>query len=140
MGSENMVRIRYDSSETGWAEALGGGEYRIANVPLCGHLNIDDVVTVDDDGDGMLAVAKIVRSPMPHKQGFRYARAEDYRAFATLANGRGCRVEGMIGPRGDEPGLAQIAYPNGIDIRSLANEAGVVGFSLFSDDEEEDEC
>jgi hypothetical protein len=139
MGSDNMVRIRYGPGETGWAEDLGGGEYRIANVPLCGNLNIDDVVTADHDDDGMLAVAEVVRSPMPHKVGFRYARAEDYRAFVALAHERGCRVEGMLGPRGDKPGLAQVAYPDGVDVEALAREAGIVGFELFSDDDDDDD-
>lgn len=29
-----MVRIRYAKGETGWAEDLGGGQYRIDNIPL----------------------------------------------------------------------------------------------------------
>jgi hypothetical protein len=132
-----MIRIRYAEGETGWARDLGEGRYQIANVPLCGGLNIDDVVTTRLGDDGMLAVSAIVERPMDHKRGFRYATEEGFRAIATLGHARGCKIEGMVGPRGDEPGLAQIAYPAEVDPEALAKEAGVAGFELFPDDEED---
>jgi hypothetical protein len=141
MSEPKMVRIRFAEGETGWAEDLGKGEYRICNIPLCGGLNIDDVVTVRPVRDDLPNVAEVVRYGLKNKQGFRYAQVEHYRAFAARAHELGCKVEGMLGPRDGEPGMAQIAYPKDFDPEALAREVGVVGFSLMGDgdDDEDDE-
>jgi hypothetical protein len=54
-----MVKIRYGKGETGWAEDLGDGQYRIDNIPLTdeGELVVSRRLGPQGDRPGIALVA-----------------------------------------------------------------------------------
>jgi hypothetical protein len=56
-----FVYIRYAKDETGLAEALGGGEYRIADIPMTDRLNLGDVVRCRVEHNGGLVELVVTR-------------------------------------------------------------------------------
>jgi hypothetical protein len=71
-----VVKIRYAKGETGWAEAMGDGTYRIDNIPLTDRLNIDDLVRCRLNDEGELIVSRRLKRRYPEKTAIRYTRAD----------------------------------------------------------------
>src|SRR5438309_11772900 len=78
-GVGKMVKIRYARGETGWAEEMGNGTYRIDNVPLTDRLNIDDLVRCRRNEAGELVVRGRVKRRYPEKTAIRYEKEGQYR-------------------------------------------------------------
>jgi hypothetical protein len=123
MGS--MVRIRYAKGETGWAEEMGDGKYRIDNIPLTDRLNIDDLVRCRFNDDGELVVSRRLKRRYPEKTAIRYERAKQYRLLQQKVLKAGCKMEGMIGPERGKPGLAIVAHGYDFDPVEVAREVGI---------------
>jgi hypothetical protein len=123
-----MVKVRFAADETGWARRLPDGTYRIANIPLAEHLNLDDVVSVraGEDDFAFPVVDEVLKKGLAGKAAVRYGTADQFVAFARQAREQGACVEGLVGPRGDMTGLALVAYPEGFDLKALARRHRVV--------------
>jgi hypothetical protein len=109
-----MVKIRYARGETGWAEDLGNGQYRIDNIPLTDRLNIDDLVRCRVNDDGELVVSRRLKRRYPEKTAVRYERAEQYRLLRQKVLAAGAKIEGMVGPQRGRPGIALVAHGYGV--------------------------
>ncbi len=119
----SSVRIRFDKGETGWAEVLGDGKYRIDNVPLANDLNIDDVVTCEKGEDGFLSVVDVLERKYPLKTAVKYEKEEQYHQLREKVKAAGCKIEGMIGPRGTEdPGICIVAHDENFDLKRIVLE------------------
>lgn len=123
---EKMVRLRYDSSESGWAVDLGDGTYRLANVPYCNGLNIDDVVTVKTGSDRLMQVDKVLTRSFVAKDAIFYDTVEQFHAITRDLRERGCKSEGVAGPHGGRRGVMVVASPEGVDALAVARAHGVV--------------
>jgi hypothetical protein len=135
MTQENMIRIRYDADETGWAEKLDGDRARIANVPIADHLNIDDVVQLlPVDSDGFLVAGDVLERKFPCKTALQYdePHVETWKLLSTALHAKGCKVEGAI------PGLCVVAHAEDADPILFAMEAGIP-VVLFEEDEHEEQ-
>jgi hypothetical protein len=70
-GMSKMVKIRYAKDETGWAEEMANGTYRIDNIPLTDQLNMDDLVRcrLNDAGveQALARVIKYVEQDVAHR-------------------------------------------------------------------------
>lgn len=123
--TKNMVRIRYGEGETGWAEKLKDGKYRIANVPLVDGLNIDDVVTCKRD-DGMDAVNKVVKNLLPRKAVIWYDKPAEFDVVTKILEAMGCKCEGWCGPGpGKGRGMVSVAAPKLVDPKAVAEMLGI---------------
>jgi hypothetical protein len=118
-----MVRIRYGKQETGWAEKLKDGKYRIANVPLEDGLNIDDVVTCKKD-DGMDAVDKVVKCVLPRKAVIWYDKIPEFEIVTKVLKAMGCKCEGWCAP-GKGRGMVSVAAPELVDPKAVAEMLGI---------------
>lgn len=120
-----MVKIRFAKDETGWAEDMGNGTYRIDNIPLTERLNIDDIVRCRLNDDGWLVVRRRLKRRYPEKTTVRYERAEQYRLLQRKVQGAGARIEGMIGPGSGRRGFALVAHDYDFDPMEAAREVGI---------------
>lgn len=121
-----MVRIRYADDETGWAELLKGRRLaRIANIPLCGGLNLDDVVELRENTEGWLCVRRVIETPLTQKAAYYYDKAEDFKRFADEFLKHGGKVEGAIAPKNGEPGIFMAAFPKKVNPVKLASCLGI---------------
>jgi hypothetical protein len=129
-GMENMVRIRYGKQETGWAEKLKDGKYRIANVPLEDGLNIDDVVTCTAHADDYDTVKKVVHSPFPVKAAVYYDKIPQFHKVVKALKALGCKCEGWNKPGSNEKkkfrGTICVAAPWGVDPKAVAEKLGIM--------------
>ena len=126
-----MVKIRYARGETGWAEDLGNGQYRIDNIPLTDRLNIDDLVRCRVNDDGELVVSRRLKRRYPEKTAVRYERAEQYRLLRQKVLAAGAKIEGMLGPQGGRPGIALVAHGSDFDPVAAAREVGIENPEAF---------
>jgi hypothetical protein len=126
-----MVKIRYARGETGWAEDLGDGQYRIDNIPLTDRLNIDDLVRCRVNDDGELVVSRRLQRRYPEKTAVRYERAEQYRLLRQKVLAAGAKIEGMLGPQGGRPGIALVAHGYDFDPVQAAREVGIENPEAF---------
>ena len=126
-----MVKIRYARGETGWAEDLGDGQYRIDNIPLTDRLNIDDLVRCRVNDDGELVVSRRLQRRYPEKTAVRYERAEQYRLLRQKVLAAGAKIEGMLGPQGGRPGIALVAHGSDFDPVAAAREVGIENPEAF---------
>jgi hypothetical protein len=126
--NEDLVKVRFAEDETGWACRLPDGTYRIANIPLTEHLNLDDVVSVRaaDSDFGFPVVNQVLKKGMARKAAVSYRTADQFVAFAQEARDEGACVEGLFGPHGDQDGLALVAYPDSFDLKVLARHHRIV--------------
>ena len=119
MSQPNYIKLVYEEGESGWAEDLGDGKARIANLPLAENLNIGDVVKVVEKNGRRHAGDLVVRA-FNQKTGIRYPEPHK-ETWATLVKAfDGCKLEGMV------PGMGFIAH-NGTadDVRTKAKAAGI---------------
>ena len=117
--------IRYDEGETGWAEVLGEGKYRICNIPLTDLLNIDDVVTCAEGDDGWLEVVDVLERKYPSKTAIKYDTVEQYKGICERATEAGFKVEGMVGPHHGKPGICFVAHDENLNVYEMIKKAGV---------------
>ncbi len=123
--NEKMVRIRYGEGETGWAEKLTGGKFRIANVPLTDGLNIDDVVTCRK-GDDLDSVDKVVKSVLPRKAVIWYDKIPEFEIVTKVLTAMGCKCEGWCAPGpGKGRGMVSVAAPKLVDPKAVAEMLGI---------------
>ena len=120
-----MVKVRYAKGETGWAEEMGNGTYRIDNIPLTDRLNIDDVVRCRRNEAGELVVRRRVKRRYPEKTAIRYEQEEQYGLLREKVLEAGAKIEGLMGPQGGEPGLALVAHDYDFDPVEAAREVGI---------------
>lgn len=121
MSEPKMIKLAYDEGESGWAEDLGDGKARIANLPLAGDLNVDDVVKVVKR-DGRSAVGERVARAFAQKTGITYPEPhkETYAKLAQHFHTKGWKMEGMV------PGTAFVAHPGTLeDVKTAAREVDV---------------
>ncbi len=102
----DYVSIHFALHETGWAEPLDDGTYRIDNIPLVDHLNIDDVVTVTPGDPKCCArpiVDQVLRSVYPVKVGIAYrpdakgGYDKNYRLLRSAMADIDAKLEGYAG-------------------------------------------
>ena len=129
--TDPLPKIRYGKGETGWAEDRGGGQYRIDNIPLTDRLNIGDLVRCRLNDEGELAVSRRLKRRSPEKTAVRYERAEQYRLLRRKVLAAGGKIEGMLGPQGDRPGIAPVAHGSDLDPVAAAREVGVENPEAF---------
>lgn len=125
MVEPNYIKLEYEPGESGWAEDLGDGKAKIANLPLAERLNIGDVVQVVQatDAHGSFKKAgEIVLRPFKQKTGITYPEPhkETYGKLATHFHTKGWRCEGMM------PGTAFVAHNGTLDdVKAAAKEIDV---------------
>jgi hypothetical protein len=123
-----MVRTRYASDETGWAEVLGGGKYRIANIPLTDGLNLGDVVRcrVEQKGELLeLVVSRRLKRGYPKKTFVRYERPKQLRLLCQKVLAAGAEIAGVGDLRVGQPGLVQVAHGPDFDPLAAAKQVGI---------------
>jgi hypothetical protein len=120
-----MVKIRYAKGETGWAEEMDDGTFRIDNIPLTNRLNIDDLVRCRWNDAGEFVVSRRLRRRYPEKTAIRYEEEEQYRLLREKVLEAGAKIEGMIGPHGAKPGLALVAHDYDFNPVEAAREVGI---------------
>ena len=112
---KNRISIHYADQETGWAERLENGTYRICNVPLVATLNVDDIVTLKDGNPECCTrpvVDKVLSSRYSHKVIVCYrptARGDyrgHYKKLSTAVSSIGGECAGF------SPGFAGVAVSN----------------------------
>lgn len=110
-------KIRYDDGESGWAEDLGNGQYKIANVPLCESLHFGDIVEFPDGADRFSGNYKIVKKGLSEKVGIRYESREKYSEMVDRCNlpefKENVCLEGMV------PGMAILCHSSEVNIEDL---------------------
>jgi hypothetical protein len=116
-----MIKIMLDEHEGGWAEDLGDGRARIANIPGGGPWNIDDIVSLCPTRDGRVQPDQLLSRAFQCRTGIAYP--EPYRVtFAALCEAykkHGARVEGLV------EGWLVIAHHINFDPEAMAKAAGV---------------
>jgi len=123
---EQHVRIRFSKGETGWAIKLPNGYYRINNLPFSGDLNIDDIVKCREESNELPIVVKIITEAFPCKSAVAYQTVVQFQALCKIARERGCKTEGVIGPKDDNHGIVIIAHKKDFDPFTIASELGIV--------------
>lgn len=106
-----MVRMKFDESETGWAEVVGDHLVKICNIPYGGGLNIEDVVKVRADDDGWIWPVRVVERSMPVRTVIWYPDASVFQDIANFIRKVGGKPEGAFGPREGKPGALIAAFP-----------------------------
>jgi hypothetical protein len=120
-----MIRGYYNFRETGWLEDLGGGLFRIANIPVFDNKwLLDDVVTMKGKGHHSLpVVGKLVKRVFGGKSALYYSKVPQFHKLCKALKKVGCKVEGMVSP-GDGDGIMFAVYPKGVDPRAIAKKLG----------------
>lgn len=121
----DLVEVRFGKSETGWAEELGDGKYRIDNIPLTVPLNLDDLVRCRLNNDGELVVSRRLKRRYPEKTVIRYECEEQYWLLREKVLAADAKIEGMFGPHDDKPGVALVAHVCDFDPLQAAREVGI---------------
>lgn len=121
-----LVRIKFTERESGWAEKLPGGKYRLQNIPVFDTIGlcIDDVVTVKPY-EGWLLVDKVVESVFAGKKVLFYKEEWQFGELCGAAKYLGCKVEGLGGPAEGKPGMMVVVYPKGVSPLEIAKKLGI---------------
>ena len=116
-----VAGVVYSPGETGWVEDLGDGTWRVANVPSFSPLNIDDVVTLEEDEDGRQAVKRVISRAFPKKAGIRYSPPTEsvYQRLVQAFERKGWKLEGSA------PGFAVLAHDSSGSPCCVADDAGL---------------
>lgn len=122
-----MIKLYLAPSESGWAETLGGGLVRIANIPGDGDYNLGDVVTVhlDPETKQFLLISDLVKRKFPVRTKVIYLKDDDYRKLSRAMETVGGATEGMIGPSKKHPGFAGVAALKEEDVIQVLDELGL---------------
>lgn len=116
----NMIRLLYGEGESGWAEDLGDGTAKIANVPFGGDLNLHDIVKIVVK-DGRKTAGEVISRAFPNRTAFKYAEPHEanYAKLHDACVAAGWHLEGAV------PGFAVCAHPADTNFADLAKLAGV---------------
>lgn len=133
MSDERFIKVRFEEGETGWAEDLGGGLARIANIPFSGDHNIDDIVKLEPAGEGWLRVKEVVSRRYPVRETIWYEQMGQYYLMQSIMALLQGRVEGGITPTEDtkkkgarvRPGFMMVACTKHVDPVLLAEAVGI---------------
>lgn len=122
----NMARVRLAEGETGWAEVVGPGLVRIANIPYDGIYNIDDVVRVDveamvADPDQVLK-GTIEKREFPVRTMLVYPKVSDFKKIIAMVKKLGGKMEGAIGPSRGRPGFISLAAKSEADVLKIVRD------------------
>ena len=96
------ISVHYGPQETGWAEPLGNGTFRICNIPFQGDFNVDDIVTlrVDNSCECTRPVVDIVISSVyPHRRVVTYqpSTKKNYKSlWHAVVDDLGGKCEGFV--------------------------------------------
>lgn len=116
-----MTKFRFSPDETGWAESLGDGKYRIANIPLNPSLNLNDVVRgVENPRTGWIEVKELLQRPLNVKMYLSYScdrDIENITLFIKEAEEREFHIEGMV------PGYLSVAFHEDPDTEECEKES-----------------
>jgi hypothetical protein len=122
----NLIHVRYDQEETGWATRLPAGLALIENIPLSDRCNLHDVVTLESpETDGLPWVGEIVHRRYAAKTILYYHGLEELRILCSLLSVLGCETEGARRLANDTPGVLLVAHDRLIRPDLLAAAAGV---------------
>jgi hypothetical protein len=122
----DLVRIKFSERESGWAERLPKGRYRLANIPVFDDIGlcIDDVVTVKPF-DGWLLVDKVVKKVFAGKAILYYDEEYQFHQIVGALKYLGCKCEGMCSAKDGSPGFLVAVYPKGVSPVKVAEKLGV---------------
>lgn len=114
-----MLRVRFNSDETGWAEDLGDGRVRVDNIPA-----FDEKWLLDDVVDtkvvrGMPTLSKLVTRVFAGKAVVFYSKVEHYYKLRANLTERGCKTEGMAAPKKRRKGFFCVVYPKNVDVTKV---------------------
>lgn len=117
MSEPNYVRIRFGPNETGWAEDLGDGTYRLANLPAISDVHFRAVVTVKDVGEGPPHIDKVIDAGHPNQYCIRYLDKPTFVEMSERASKLWPRLclEGYLPPSDTSPGIASLSFDDSID-------------------------
>lgn len=122
----DKVKIRFAPHETGWAEYLGGNQYKICNIPLDGFLNIDDVVICQKNPEtGWLEITNLIESHYTSKSIIKYEKVEQYHALRRKIESLGGKTEGGVAPGENKPGICLVAHMEDMDLCAIMEEVGI---------------
>jgi hypothetical protein len=116
------IRIRYDVGETGWAEDLGEGKAKIANVPLTPKLNSGDIVLLKFNEDDFATVAKVLERAFPLKTYLEYKMIEDFKKIASWLRDKNWPFEGVFPPSKGKPGLLSVSHPKDTNLEEIVKQ------------------
>jgi hypothetical protein len=121
-----LVRIKFCERESGWAEKLPKGRYRLKNIPVfdAAGLCIDDIVTVKPF-DNWLMVDKVVKKVFAGKTVVYYDEEYQFHQIVGALKYLGCKCEGMCGAKDGRPGFLVTVYPKGVNPVKVAEKLGV---------------
>ena len=117
MSEPNYVRIRFGPNETGWAEDLGDGTYRLSNLPAISDIHFRAVVTVKEVDEGPPQIDKVIDPGHAHQYSIMYPDKPTYVEMAERANKLWPRLclEGYAAPTDTKPGWASLSFDDSID-------------------------
>ena len=133
------VRMRYAEGETGWAIDLGGGRYKIANVPMCDGLHFGDIVKFRKGVDIFDGDFRILEKGLDQKLAFRYTEKETFHAVSDRCDLDEFKddvcLEGVVGPEKSysSRGLALLGYNASVDVEALFKGISGVEFDIEED-------
>lgn len=120
---KTSVRIRFDKTEIGWAEQLGGGKCKINNIPLVDNLNIDDIVECEEK-KGIQEIVKLLTRKYPLKSTVSYRNNDEFKIICDKVKSLSFKIEGRIGPSFDRLGVCAIAHDSSVDLTETLKNLG----------------
>lgn len=96
-----FIKVLYvnipNAREIGWVEKYKHG-YKVANVPMCPDLNIDDIVEIEKSKDDFPLITNIKEIQFQSKTMFGYKEIADFRQLDKEFSNLGGKVEGFKVP------------------------------------------
>lgn len=123
-----LIKIKVSAHEVAHAELLPGNLGIVSNIPFDDvDLNLDDVVELGDDEDGIMRVIKIISRRYDVKATLRYDEEWQYFKLCDLMADIGGKSEGGIGPSADgkRRGVMVVACCSPTDPIGLAESVGI---------------
>lgn len=121
-----MASVFLAEGESGWVEVVGPGLVRIANIPLDGIYNIDDVVRVDTEvmtgHPNRVLKGTIEERVYPVRTVLLYHKVSDFKRVDTLVRKLGGKMEGAIGPTRGGPGFLSLAAKSEADVLKIVRD------------------
>jgi hypothetical protein len=123
---QNLIRIRFNDTETGWADQLTPDTAKIMNIPVFSDdwLLFDVVTLTGEDEHGWRRPKKLLKREFHGKAAFYYKDVEVFHKGVEVLKAAGCKVEGLISPHDGRSGIFAVVYPDGCDIMKLAKKQG----------------
>lgn len=122
----SLIRIYLGPSESGWAYDLGHGLARIANIPISGHFNFKDLVTVRRMSESIHHPVTLIKRRFARKSLVQYQTLVQFEVLVEALVKRGCACEGLFTPTKTHSGWIAVAHSAKIDPHRIARRLGVV--------------